>query len=62
MGSSSVRAALRLTSAGPAAVDPRNWAVAALLAETLDELDPQYPPATVDITTEKARILATAAN
>ena len=34
----------------------RNWAVAALLAETLETLDPQYPPADFDIATERQRI------
>src|SRR4051794_7950060 len=34
----------------------RNWAIAAILAETLTDLDPQYPPATVDIEYERARI------
>jgi PPK2 family polyphosphate:nucleotide phosphotransferase len=37
----------------------RNWAVAAILAETLDDFQPQYPPATVDLETERARIKAT---
>ena len=37
----------------------RNWAVAALLAETLEQLDPQYPPADFDIETERRRIAAT---
>lgn len=36
----------------------RNWVVAALLAETLAELDPQFPPATVDVEVERARIAA----
>ncbi len=36
----------------------RNWAVAALLAETLTELDPRFPPATVDVDAERARIAA----
>jgi PPK2 family polyphosphate:nucleotide phosphotransferase len=39
----------------------RNWAIAAILAETLDELDPRYPPAIVDVATERARITATPA-
>ncbi len=34
----------------------RNWAVAALLAETLEQLDPAYPPADFDIDTERRRI------
>jgi PPK2 family polyphosphate:nucleotide phosphotransferase len=37
----------------------RNWAVASLLAETLTDLDPKFPPATVDIAAERARIEAT---
>jgi PPK2 family polyphosphate:nucleotide phosphotransferase len=36
----------------------RNWAIAQLLAETLTDLDPRFPPATVDIETERARIRA----
>ena len=36
----------------------RNWAVAALLAETLETLDPRYPPADFDIETERKRIAA----
>jgi PPK2 family polyphosphate:nucleotide phosphotransferase len=59
--------ALRLcdTDAAPWYVVPsdrkwyRNWAIAAILAETLADLDPQYPPATVDIESERARIKAT---
>ena len=39
----------------------RNWAIAALLVETLGELDPQYPPARVDIEAERARIRSTPA-
>ncbi len=35
----------------------RNWAVAALLAEKLAELDPQYPPADFDIDAERRRIM-----
>ena len=34
----------------------RNWAVAALLAQTLEQLDPQYPPAGFDVSTEKRRV------
>jgi PPK2 family polyphosphate:nucleotide phosphotransferase len=34
----------------------RNWAVAALLAETLERIDPAYPPADFDIETERRRI------
>jgi polyphosphate kinase 2 (PPK2 family) len=36
----------------------RNWAIAALLAETLADLDPQFPPATIDVDTERARLAA----
>ena len=36
----------------------RNWAVAALLAEKLTDLDPQYPPATFDVTEQQARLAA----
>jgi PPK2 family polyphosphate:nucleotide phosphotransferase len=36
----------------------RNWAVAALLAETLTELAPQYPPPSYDVVAERARVLA----
>ncbi len=36
----------------------RNWAVAALLAETLADMDPQFPPATIDIDAERARLAA----
>jgi Uncharacterized conserved protein len=36
----------------------RNWAVAAVLAETLADLDPQYPEATIDVDAERARIAA----
>jgi hypothetical protein len=34
----------------------RNWVVASLLAETLTDLDPKFPPAKVDIAAERARI------
>jgi PPK2 family polyphosphate:nucleotide phosphotransferase len=34
----------------------RNWVVAALLAETLADLDPRYPPADFDVDTERARV------
>jgi PPK2 family polyphosphate:nucleotide phosphotransferase len=59
--------ALRLcdTDAAPWYVIPadrkwyRNWAIAAILSETLAELDPQYPPAKVDIEAERARIEST---
>lgn len=36
----------------------RNWAIAQILAETLTELDPRFPAATVDIEAERARIRA----
>jgi PPK2 family polyphosphate:nucleotide phosphotransferase len=36
----------------------RNWAVASLLAETLTELDPQFPQPNIDIDAERARIAA----
>ena len=39
----------------------RNWAVAALLAETLTELAPQYPPPSYDVVAERARVLASEA-
>jgi len=34
----------------------RNWAIAALVAETLADLDPQYPPASFDVEAEKQRL------
>jgi polyphosphate kinase 2 (PPK2 family) len=34
----------------------RNWAVAALLLETLEELAPQFPPPAYDVTTERRRV------
>jgi PPK2 family polyphosphate:nucleotide phosphotransferase len=34
----------------------RNWAVAALLAETLAEMDPQYPQPSLDLEAERARV------
>jgi PPK2 family polyphosphate:nucleotide phosphotransferase len=34
----------------------RNWAVAALLAETLDQLAPQYPAPAYDVVAERARV------
>ena len=34
----------------------RNWAVAALLTEALERLDPQYPPAEFDLAVEKQRV------
>jgi PPK2 family polyphosphate:nucleotide phosphotransferase len=36
----------------------RNWAVAALLTEALERLDPQYPPAEFDLDHERARVAA----
>jgi PPK2 family polyphosphate:nucleotide phosphotransferase len=36
----------------------RNWAIAALLAETLAELDPQFPRTDLDVDAERARIAA----
>lgn len=36
----------------------RNWAIASVLAETLAELDPQFPPAAIDVDAERARIAA----
>ncbi|HEX5811218.1 MAG TPA: PPK2 family polyphosphate kinase [Pseudonocardia sp.] len=36
----------------------RNWAVSALLAETLEELAPQYPPPSYDVATERRRVEA----
>jgi PPK2 family polyphosphate:nucleotide phosphotransferase len=36
----------------------RNWAIAALLAETLTELDPQYPQPDFDVDAERARLAA----
>jgi PPK2 family polyphosphate:nucleotide phosphotransferase len=34
----------------------RNWVVAALLTETLERIDPQYPPASFDVEIEKKRV------
>ena len=34
----------------------RNWAVAALLAETLEELAPQFPAPSYDVATERRRV------
>jgi PPK2 family polyphosphate:nucleotide phosphotransferase len=34
----------------------RNWAVAALLAETLDQLAPQYPAPAYDVVAERVRV------
>jgi len=36
----------------------RNWAVAALLAETLAEMEPQFPATDIDVDAERARVLA----
>jgi polyphosphate kinase 2 (PPK2 family) len=36
----------------------RNWAVASILAETLQEMDPRYPTTDVDVDVERARIAA----
>jgi polyphosphate kinase 2 (PPK2 family) len=36
----------------------RNWAIASILAETLTELDPRFPTASVDVENERARIRA----
>jgi PPK2 family polyphosphate:nucleotide phosphotransferase len=36
----------------------RNWVVASLLAETLTEMDPQFPQPNIDIDAERARIAA----
>lgn len=38
----------------------RNWAVAALLEETLAELDPRYPDMGFDVEAERARVSSTA--
>ncbi|RIJ76271.1 polyphosphate kinase 2 family protein [Nakamurella silvestris] len=34
----------------------RNWAIGALLAQTLRELDPQYPPPSFDLEAERVRL------
>lgn len=34
----------------------RNWAVASLLAEAMERIDPQYPPADFDVRAEKRRL------
>ncbi|MTD16411.1 polyphosphate kinase 2 family protein [Nakamurella sp. YIM 132087] len=34
----------------------RNWAVAQLLVETLERIDPQFPPADFDVEAERARL------
>jgi polyphosphate kinase 2 (PPK2 family) len=36
----------------------RNWAVSALLAETLEEMAPQYPPPSYDVAVERRRVEA----
>lgn len=36
----------------------RNWAVATLLAETLADLDPHYPPMAFDVEAQRARLAA----
>jgi PPK2 family polyphosphate:nucleotide phosphotransferase len=36
----------------------RNWAIASLLAETLQEMDPRYPATDIDVDAERARIAA----
>ena len=36
----------------------RNWVVAALLAETLADLDPQFPEPTIDVDAERTRLAA----
>jgi PPK2 family polyphosphate:nucleotide phosphotransferase len=36
----------------------RNWAVAALVTETLERMDPQYPAADFDVEHERARVAA----
>jgi PPK2 family polyphosphate:nucleotide phosphotransferase len=36
----------------------RNWAVAALLLDTLEQLDPQYPAPSYDVAEQKARLAA----
>jgi len=36
----------------------RNWAVAGLLAETLQEMDPRYPATDIDVDAERARVAA----
>jgi PPK2 family polyphosphate:nucleotide phosphotransferase len=36
----------------------RDWAIASLLAETLQEMDPRYPATDVDVDAERARIAA----
>jgi PPK2 family polyphosphate:nucleotide phosphotransferase len=36
----------------------RDWAVASILAETLQEMDPRYPATDIDVEAERARIAA----
>ena len=36
----------------------RNWAVAAILAETLEQMAPQFPPPDYDVQAERARVVA----
>jgi PPK2 family polyphosphate:nucleotide phosphotransferase len=36
----------------------RNWAVATLLRQALADIDPQYPPASFDVATERAKLEA----
>ena len=36
----------------------RNWAIASLLAETLQEMGPRFPASDVDVDVERARIAA----
>jgi polyphosphate kinase 2 (PPK2 family) len=36
----------------------RNWAIASLLAETLEQLAPQYPPPSYDVAVERGRVKA----
>ena len=40
----------------------RNWAIAALLAETLAELDPKFPQPDFDVDAERARLAASSAS
>ena len=36
----------------------RNWAIAALLAETLADIDPKFPKPDFDVDAERARLAA----
>jgi polyphosphate kinase 2 (PPK2 family) len=36
----------------------RNWAIASLVAETLEEMAPQFPPPSYDVAVERARVQA----